>query len=132
MCKVLLAGSEHKFEYLNNVVVLPDRVDVYDFQNKLIMTLPQGKQKRNEFEILSHSVLSCIENSLEFDYDDDVSERVLFSSFYNPAHFLHDMEIVFDSLDESLEKIEELKRAGVDTSGMANFANDHWSSNGNA
>lgn len=132
MCKVLLAGSEHEFEYLNNVVVLSDRVDVYDFQNKLIMTLPQGKQKRNEFEILSHSVLSCIDNSLEFNYDDDVSERVLFSSFYNPAHFFHDMEIVFDSLDESLEKIENLKRIGVDTSGMANFANSYWSTHGKA
>lgn len=132
MCNVVLAGSEHEFEYLKNVVVLPDCIEVYDFQNKLIMTLPQGKQIRKEFEALSLSILNCFDSSVEFPDDDRLFETVVFRSFYNPGSFFKDMPKIDDSLDESLERIEDLKRMGVDTSGMAEFANSYWSTHGKA
>ena len=104
MCNVVLAGSNREFEYLNNVVVLSDRIDVYDYQDKLIMTLPQGKQERNEFEILCYALLSSIEDSFLFDSSNDVSERVLWTSFYDPKIFPQEMKYCCDSLEESLKK----------------------------
>lgn len=132
MCNVVLAGSNRVFEYLNNVVVLSDRIEVYDFQNKLIMTLPQGNQDRKEFEALSYWILYTLESSLEFSCDDSLVEIVAFRSFYNPDSFFEDMPKIDDFLDESLERIEDLKRMGVDTSGMAEFANRYWNTHDKA
>lgn len=132
MCNVVLAGSNREFKYLNNVIVLSDRIDVYDYQDKLIMTLPQGNQDRKEFEVLSYWILYTLESSLEFPCDDSLAEIMVFRSFCNPDSFFDDMPKVYDSLDESLERIEDLKRMGVDTSGMAEFANSYWSTHGKA
>lgn len=132
MCNVVLAGSNREFQCLNNVVVLSDRIDVYDYQDKLIMILPQGKQERKEFEALSYWLLDTLESFLEFPCDDSLFETVMFRSFYNPDFFSKDMVKIDDSLNESLERIKDLKRMGVDTSGMAEFANSYWSTHGEA
>lgn len=132
MCNVVLAGSNREFEYLNNVVVLSDRIDVYDYQDKLIMTLPQGKQNRKDFEALGFAILSCFDSSVEFSDDNNIVESATWRSFYNPAVFKDEMQYCCDSLNDSLKMIDHLKRIGVDTSGMAEFANSYWSTHGKA
>jgi hypothetical protein len=132
MCNVVLAGSDCEFKHLNKVNVLPDRIDVYDYQNKLIMTLPQGNQNRKDFEALGYVVLNCFDSSIEFPDKNDIIESITWRSFYNPAAFQNEMKYCCDSLRDSLKMIDHLKRVGVNISGMAKIANDHWSTHGKA
>lgn len=132
MCKVLLAGSKRNFEYLKNVIVLDDRIDVYDFQEKIILTLPQGNMERNEFETLSFIILdslSCCSDSINFNTS---KGRIACRSFYFPDIFFNDMRYICDSLKESLKLIKKLERVGVNTSGMIEFANKFWHTRRNA
>ena len=60
MCTVKLAGLERKYKYFNNIAIFTDHIDIYDFNNKLIMTLPQEGQNRKEFEKFAFKVLNSM------------------------------------------------------------------------
>jgi hypothetical protein len=130
MCLIHLNGAKCEFKHLSRVSVLFERVEVYDFKSNLIMILPRGDKEKEEFEALCFVILNTLDSSFEFPDDDELINKVAWGSFYDPNQFFIDLEDNHFCLDDSLSVISMLEEKGINTFGMAKFANRYWSTQG--
>jgi len=130
MCLIHLNGAKCEFKHLNRVTVLFDRVEVYDFKNKLIMIIPKGDKEKEEFEALCFIILNTFDSSFEFPDDNDLIDKISWQSFYDTNQFFNDLEDNHFCLNDSLACVSMLEKKGINTFSMAKIANSYWSTHG--